>query len=81
MCQKPELDEAQRGLVPARIEPHEARIAVELEGADGAAGRQEAQRDRRRCRPSRVDAGWIENSERSDSIGYSSRTSSSCWFQ
>ena len=39
-------DEAQRRLVPARIELHEAGIAVELERADGAAGRQEAQRRR-----------------------------------
>ena len=27
------LDEAQRRLVPARVEPHEARIAVEFESA------------------------------------------------
>ena len=38
------LHEAQRGLIPAWIEPHEPGIAVELEGADGAAGRQKAQR-------------------------------------
>ena len=38
------LHEAQRGLIPAWIEPHEPGIAVELEGADGAARRQKAQR-------------------------------------
>ena len=43
MCQKPGDDEPQRRLMPARIEAHEAGIAVELEGAHGAAGRQEAQ--------------------------------------
>ena len=38
--------EAQRRLVPARVEPHEARVAVQLERALGAARRQEAQRRR-----------------------------------
>jgi len=37
------IHELERRLVPARIEPHEARIAVELEAAHRAAGRQEAQ--------------------------------------
>ena len=41
--EEPELDEAQRRLVPARVEPDEARVAVELEGAHGAARRQEPQ--------------------------------------
>lgn len=38
------LDEAQRGLVPARVQVHLARVAVELEGTRGALGRQEDQR-------------------------------------
>ena len=44
MCRKPICDEAQRRLVPARVQVHEPRVAVDLEGALGAAGRQEAQR-------------------------------------
>jgi hypothetical protein len=42
--QEAALDEAQRCLVPARVEAHQARIAVELERTLGAAGRQVAQR-------------------------------------
>ena len=38
---EPELDELQRRLVPARIQPHQARVADDLEGAHGAARRQE----------------------------------------
>jgi hypothetical protein len=38
--------EAQRGLMPARIEMHEAGIAIEFEGPNGTAWRQEAQRRR-----------------------------------
>ena len=74
-------DEAQRRLMPARIEPHEAGVAVELEGAHGPARRQEAQRGRDALRRSRSTRGWIAKSERSERIGYSSSTSSSCWFQ
>src|SRR5262245_26679954 len=35
------LDKPQRRLAPARIEPDQARIAGELEGANNSAGRQE----------------------------------------
>ena len=79
--QEARLDEAQRRLVPARVEPHQARIAVELEGALGAARRQEAQRRhdlQAQPREPRVDR---ELATRSDAIGYSNSTSSSCWFQ
>src|ERR1700730_13924007 len=44
MCQKPEA--TKRGLMPDRIERHQAGLAVELEGPNGAAGRQETQRRR-----------------------------------
>ena len=39
------LDESQRRLVPARIELHDAGIAVHVERALGAAGRKEPQHD------------------------------------
>ena len=42
-----ERDEPQRRLMPARIEPHQARIADVLERALGAAGGHEAQHRRR----------------------------------
>ena len=38
-----QLDEAQSRLVPARIEPHEPRIAVELQRARVAGGRKKLQ--------------------------------------
>ncbi len=47
--------EAQRRLMPARIEMHQAGIALELEGPNGAAGRQETQR-RRHLMAEAVDA-------------------------
>ena len=36
--EEPELDESPRRLVPARIQPHEARIAGQLERPFRAAG-------------------------------------------
>ena len=42
--QESELHEAPRGLVPSRVEPHEAGIARELEHAFGAGRRLVAQR-------------------------------------
>ena len=39
MWKKPSLTNAQRRLVPARIELDDARVAVDVEGALGAAGR------------------------------------------
>jgi len=41
---EPGHDEGHRSVVPARIEAHQARIAVKLERARGAFGRKEAQR-------------------------------------
>ena len=43
MCAEAELRRTPRRLVPARIEPDEAGIAGELEGALGAGRRHEAQ--------------------------------------
>ena len=40
---EPEPDEVQRRLVPSRIEPNDARVALKFEGADGAARRHEPQ--------------------------------------
>ena len=80
MCKNPSCTKRQRRLVPARIEPHQARIARELERALGAARRQEAQ-DRHDAEAEARERGRIENVERSDAIGYSNRTSSSAWFQ
>ena len=74
-------DEAQCGVVPARIEAHEAGIAVEFECANGACGRQEAQRRGDFAAQAGRRAGGSRIRERSDRIGYSSSTSSSCWFQ
>ena len=52
MCRKPSLNEPERGLIPARIEPDQAHVARILEGADGAARRQEPQhRDRPLAEP------------------------------
>ena len=76
-----ELDEPQRRLMPARIEPHEPGIAVELEGAHGAARRQEAQHRHRRGGRAARAAGGSRTRDRSDWIGYSNSTSSSPWLQ
>src|SRR5215831_16643862 len=70
------LDKAQRGLVPTGIEAHETGIALELERARGAEAHAVET-----FWPSRSTRRRIANSERSDWIGYSSRTSSNCWFQ
>ena len=59
------LHEAQRGLIPAWIEPHEPGIAVELEGADGAAGGRERNAVETFC-PSRSTRGSIANSDWSE---------------
>ena len=74
-------DEAQRRLMPARIETHQARIAVELERARRRRRAAGSAAPSTRCGRSGRTRGWIANSERSDRIGYSSSTSSSCWFQ
>ena len=42
MWKKPSLTNSAGRLVPARIEFDEARVAVDVEGALGAAGREEA---------------------------------------
>ena len=74
-------EEAQRRLMPARIEAHEAGVAVQLEGAHVAARRQETQ-GRRHPLAEAVDARMRSaKAERSERIGYSSSTSSSCWLQ
>src|SRR5262252_1743412 len=41
---EPEVDESQRCLVPARIQTHETRVALELEGARRSLWRKKAQR-------------------------------------
>ena len=43
MWREPELHEPPGGLVPARIEADEARVADQFEGADGAVGREKPQ--------------------------------------
>ena len=74
--QEAQPDELQRGLVPAGIEPDQTRIAGELVGAL-AAGRAEGTAARwSSAEPRCASAGRIEKLDRSDSIGYSSSTSS-----
>ena len=79
--QKARLDETQRRLVPARIEPHQAGVAVQVERALGAARRQEAERrDDTLAEP--AEPGMDRRTPpRSDWMGNSNSTSSSCWFQ
>ena len=81
MCRKPELDEPQRGLVPARIEPRRGR---DRRGTRTRARRRPGGRKRSTvtacecpAAPGRMD----RECERSDWIGYSKSTSSSAWFQ
>ena len=45
MCAEAVLGEAQRCLMPPRVELDDARVAVDVEGALGAARRQKAQHD------------------------------------
>ena len=61
MCEKPRLDEAQRRLVPARVEMHEARVAVELVGALRRRRAAGSAASSTTCRPRRARRGSIEN--------------------
>src|SRR2546422_3019609 len=54
--QEPQLDEPQRSLVPARIKPDEARVAVELVSARRSAGWQEPKRGDR-AQPQSLEPG------------------------
>src|SRR5262249_35578845 len=74
---EPGHDEGHRSVVPARIEAHQARIAVKLDGRAVPSGG----RKRNAVEtfwPNRSTRMRMANSERSEGIGYSSRTSSTC---
>ena len=78
--QEPSVHESPRRLVPARIQPHQAGIAGQLERALRAGRRLVAQHGDdadAEARERRMD----RKVDRSDWIGYSNRTSSSAWFQ
>ena len=74
-------DETARRLVPTRIELHQPGIAVKLERARGCLPAEGSATRSKPSAPNRSKRGWIANAERSDRIGYSSSTSSNCWFQ
>ena len=81
MWRKPRRDEPKGGLMPPRIEPDEARIAGELEGAHRAPGGRNRRTVTTRS-PSRPKPGRIENRDASATgSSYSSHTSSSPWLQ
>ena len=80
-------DEPRRGLEPARVEPDETRVAVELEGAldlvcrarpsDVPDRNRSTVTDRRPAVSKRVE---IESRESGEVTGYSSSTSTNAWF-
>src|SRR5262245_55151302 len=73
-------DKTQRGLVPPGIEAHRAGIARSSNARMAPPGGRKRNAVETFC-PSRSTRRRIANSERSDWIGYSSRTSNNCWFQ
>ena len=74
------LTKRQRRLIPARIEPDQPGIALELERARRAAGRQEPKRGDR-AQPQSLEPRVDRELGAVGSIGYSNSTSSSPWFQ
>ena len=77
MWMKPSSGETQKGLMPARVQPHQPWVAVEGERPHAAVRGQKAQHAVRVRSPRCAHAGRIENRESAERMGYSISTSSS----